>query len=180
MSDFPQSNAPTNLFVNVLTMEGPGFELRAVSNQGQPGTITWVANYAVYMPFVIRDPYPVNRVFWVNGSTITTSNADFGIYTPDGTRIYSTGSTALSGVSVPQFVSPGTPFILAPGRYYFAYVCDNTTSRSVGWTPTVARQRTAGLLSQATALPLPATATFAAPSQAVVPFIGVTRTTTGF
>lgn len=122
----------------------------------------------------------MKRVFVVNGS-VGAANFDFGIYTPSGTRIYSTGSTAQSGTSAPQFVTPGTPFVLAAGRYYFAYTNDGTTN--VAWGNVVATAATGaigGLLSQATALPLPATATFATYGTPGLAFCGITRTPSGF
>lgn len=181
MSDYPQPGT-LPLFVSTLSSWGPALELLAPQGgQITLGAITWIANQAVYMPVSIPWAYPVRRVFWLNGSTITTSNADFGIYTASGKRIYSTGSTALSGTTVPQYVTPGTPFILPAGAYYFAYVCDNTTSRSYGNViSTNARGAMAGMLSQATALPLPASATFATYATPGLPVCGITRTPSGF
>lgn len=145
------------------------------------GAITWVANQAVYMPMSLPWPYPVRRVFWINGSTNTTTNIDFGIYTPSGKLIYSTGSTAMGTVSVPQFVTPTTPFILPAGSYYFAWTCDNTASRAFGNVVTTAAiGAMSGLLSQASAFPLPASATFATYVTPGIVVCGVTRTPSGF
>lgn len=146
------------------------------------GTITWVTNQAIFIPVAIPFSYPVNRVFWYNGSTITSSSADFGIYTGDGlTKVYSSGSTTLSGTTVAQYVD-NTDFILTPGEYYFAYACNNSTSRTGGSAnPTAILQRLSGVLQQATAFPLPSTmASAGAATQAIYPMCGITRTTTGF
>lgn len=145
------------------------------------GVVTWVADLAVFVPVYIPYPYPVNRVFWANGSTITASNAEFGIYTRAGKRIYSTGAVALAGASVPQFVTPATPFVLAPGAYYFAYMCSGTTSRHYGTSTLTANiLKSIGVLQQAAANPLPDPAVFATPANALYPFCGVTRTMSGF
>lgn len=179
MTDFPQPGM-LPLFVHTYTRWGPVRDLQGGSIN-QPTTFNWVANQAVYMPVAIPWPYPVNRVFWVNGSTITTSNVDFGIYTPSGSRIYSTGSTALTATGAPQFVTPATPFVLPAGSYYFAYVCDTAISRSFGTNiGTAANGALAGMLSQATALPLPATATFATYVTPGLELCGITRTPSGF
>lgn len=179
MSDFPGSTLPTPQTITTYGINSAGGQLHATNGAVGAAALTWVANLAIYVPVLIPWPYTVRRVFWVNGSTITTTNADFGIYTVDGTRIYSTGSTAMSGASAPQFVTP-TEFTLSSGAYYFAWTCSNTTSRATGAAAVTASQRLAGVLQQASALPLPATMTGAAVSNAVYPLCGVTRTTSGF
>lgn len=80
------------------------------------------ANQAIYIPVSIPFYFPVARVFWVNGSTVT-GNKDFGIYTWDGAKIYSTGSTAESGASAVQYVSVSGGLVLAPGSYFFGISC---------------------------------------------------------
>ena len=160
---------------------GAGARLPVLGTAYTVGVTTWVANHAVYVPMRIPFQFPVRRAFWINGSTITTTNADFGIYTNDGVKIYSTGSTAMSGASTVQYVTPATEFTIGPGFYYFAWTCNNTTSRGYGTaTLTATLQRHAGILKQDTALPLPATATFATATQALIPFCGVSRFASGF
>ena len=112
-------------------------------NATQPVSANWTANEALFIPFSIPWPYLVNRVFWMSGSTITTSNADFGIYTSTGKRIWNLGSTALSGASAIEYSTVASPFLLSPGTYYMAYACDNTTNRFSG----IAGITAAGLLS---------------------------------
>lgn len=180
MPDFP---TPQQLPLFITSFSNPG----GYETQKQ-GIVTLTlssqawrnANEAIYIPFYLPWPYPVNRVFWGNGSVVASSNWDFGVYTQDGTRIYSTTSTAASGASVLQYVSP-TPFILAPGRYYMALVNNGTTNRSWGnAASSAALLRIGGVLQQASALPLPATATFALNTATVYPLFGFTRTASGF
>jgi len=138
------------------------------------------ANLAYYYPFWLPCQYTVRRVFWGNGSTVT-GNKDFGIYTADGTLLYSTGSTGESGASAIQYVTP-TAFVLSPGRYYMAVSCSATTNH--GWIlpgSSLARTALAGGLVQASALPLPATATFATMSgNSGILLCGITQTASGF
>jgi hypothetical protein len=144
---------------------------------GSHATLTWVANQAVYVPITIPFSYPVRRVFWGNGST-ASSNVDFGIYRPDGTKVYSTGSVAQSGASVPQYVTP-TAFSLPAGDYFFGLCCDGTTSRLFGYAFTLNAQRLAGVMQQAVgAVTLPDPAVFATADQLLYPHCGVTWTTT--
>lgn len=176
MSDFPSAQLP--LFVSTYSLYS-GLQTLARLVSMTAAAVTWTANQAVYIPVSLPWPYPVARVFWANGSTVTTTNCDFGIYSPFGTRIYSTGSTTQVGASTLQYVTPTTPFTLPAGRYFFAWVCDNTTSRAFGILPNVNLAATAGLLTQATALPLPATATFARFSNIGPVICGITRTAVG-
>jgi hypothetical protein len=154
-------------------------QARALATSMAPSALTWTANQAVYHPVWIPWPYPVNRVFWANGTTITTSNGNFGIFTSTGNRVYSTGSTALAGTSVLQFVTPSPTFVLAPGMYYFAYACDATTNRAQGFAMSVLQQQQIGVLQQASNFALADPATFATPTAVTYALCGVTRTGAG-
>jgi hypothetical protein len=184
MTDFPSLNLPPP-FISTWSMYSA---LREFYGQLQgemvASSVTWGAgNTAKYIPVTIPFIYPVNRVFWVNGATITAKNNDFGIYTMQGMKIYSTGSTAQAGANVPQYVTPGTPFLLYPGDYYFAFNCSAASGGDVtGHNNTfVVGQRMSGIKQQAVgSTPLPASATFAAVTVAGVPLCGITWTTTGF
>jgi len=185
MTDFQSPLAPAlPLFLGAITWHGPNSALQAAGQAALPPAVrTWVANLVSYAPVIVPYPYPVKRVFWVNGSTITTTNVDFGIYTWDGTRIYNTGSTAMSGASAVQYVTPGTDFILSPARYYFAWTCNGTTSRGyAGGSTSANAPRLAGMLEETTGgFGLPATMTPVAYARSWGPSVcGVTRTTTGF
>lgn len=131
------------------------------------------------MPFFLRWPYLVQRVFWWNGSTVS-GNVDIGIYTSGGTQIWHQGSTAASGASLPQFVSTGLPLLLNPGPYLMAYVQSGTTSVTFGKIIAAAAGRIMGYRQQTTALPLPATATFASYNGVGIPLAGITNTASGF
>lgn len=180
MPDWPrQGPAVLPPLIHTMSRLAGGGEARMFGATASAGVQTWVANLAIYVPIAIPYPYPVRRVFWVNGST-ASSNADFAILTRDGKRIYSTGSTAQSGASVPQFVTPSTPFILAPGRYYFGWACSGTTSRAFGLAPSAAVMRLAGCWQEAAALPIPADATGASVTNALLPLCGITRFASGF
>lgn len=182
MADFPvvnQASLPTHIHA-LYSFFGVGGESRSYAATATPAAITWVANTAVYIPFQVPWPYPVYRVWWMNGSTITSTNVDCGIYSPGGDLLYSTGSTAASGATSVQYVSVGTPFTLDAGRYYMAWTCSNTTSRGYGVAPTAVQGALLGCLSQTSALPLPASATFATYGAPGVSLCGITRTSSGF
>lgn len=145
-------------------------------------SVSWgTANMARYYPFKLPWPYEVKRVFWGNGTA--NGNMDFGIYSIDGERIYSTGSTAQSGAgtSTLQYVTPGTSFTLAAGSYIFGINNDGTTNRGWGLTTIVNSVKMGGVYQQALgAVTLPASATFASAAAGMLALCGITRTSTGF
>ncbi len=184
MSDFSHTpqEALTPHFLTTWTRYSAQWNVWSIVSGYGAATATWgTANQARYVPMYVPWPYRVRRVFWVNGST-ASGNMDFGIYNEDGVRLYSTGSTAQSGASAPQFVTPSTPFILSPGRYIFAQNCSGTTNAMWGNVSVTAEQlQWCGIFQQAVgATALPATATFAASTVAGIGMCGVTWTTTGF
>lgn len=158
--------------------------INAVNAYAASTTTAWVANLAQYIPLQVPFPYPVERVWWINGATITSTNVDMGIYDAGGVQLFHTGSTAMSTINVCQYATVSPGLILTPNvPYYLAWTCDNTTNRArtITASGTAYVGRTIGVLQQASALPLPVTATFAAYT-ATVDFqvCGITRTTTGF
>jgi hypothetical protein len=79
---------------------------------------------------------------------------DIGIYSPDGTRLVSTGSTARVGSNACQAVAVNAA--LKPGPLYLAIVVDSATAtyRRVVWTAG-AHLRSFGLAKQTAVYPLP-------------------------
>lgn len=116
-----------------------------------------VANQAFYYPFVVHAPTTVYRMSTI---IVTQSgNLDMGVYDEGLNRLVSTGSIAMTAAGLQMADVTDTP--IQPGRYYMAISVNNTT----------ARFRTNGMFSfqlfrvcggntQASAFPLPATATF--------------------
>lgn len=175
--DFSGVIPPTTIGT-VSSITGSG---RAVNTTGTITVASFAvtANQAFYVPVEIPWRFPVRRVFWINGSTVST-NADFGIYTLDGARLYSTGSTVQSGASVWQYVA-ANDLILDPGAYYFALVSSGTTNAFTGTsTVDVLTGRIQGIRQQASALPLPASATFAQWATTGLPICGISRQASGF
>lgn len=156
-------------------------ELRAIA-LASGSALTWVANLAVYVPFSIPFWFPVRRVWWYNGSTITTSNADVGVFSLDGEKLVSAGSTALAGASAIQYVTPASEVWLPPDAYYFGYVGSGTTARTQGTsTYTAANLRGAGVLQEAVgSSTLPSRMTPTAIANALFPYCGMSQTASGF
>jgi hypothetical protein len=187
MSDFPQVASGVTippLFVSTLSeLSNFGIGLRASGATTAPfSSGTWPVNdRAVYVPVYLPWDYPVARVFWVNGNTITSTAASFAIYNEDKVRLYTTGSVSLSGAAAIQYTTPSTPFVLKSGMYYFGYSCNSFSSNRV-YVATVQFARAAGIFEEnSSAHPCPATPTFADPGvNTLYPAIGITQTASGF
>lgn len=142
--------------------------------------ITWVANLAVYIPIIVPTEFLVRRLFVIQGTSASAANQDVGLYSEDGVRLASSGSTAKSGSTI-QYTTLGTPLLLTPGRYYLAYANDTNNTLAVR-APTAAAViqdagRLAGVLEEASAFPLPAAMTPVALAHQFYPYVGMTSTT---
>lgn len=177
MTNFPQSVFPTAPTISTLSLESIGMEF-IISQGGGPGsTGAWpTANKAIYLPFSLKYPTLIKLMFSVNGSSAANTR-DLGIYSEDGTRIVSIGSTAGSGTNNIQTYDI-TDTLIGPGRFYMAIASSNVTSqffRAAG--SSLPRLQALGIYEQTTAFPLPATATFASLSSLYIPLIGLSTTT---
>jgi hypothetical protein len=177
--DYPRNIAvPSHISSFSRLMAGPVYRNQGAA--GTPASFGWgSANAAVYIPLWLPWPYNVRRLFWVNGTT-AAGNSDIGIYSPKGAQLYHSGSTANSGASVPQYVTPSPDLLLQPGFYFLAWSNDGTTTRAFGNLLATITGRMCGLYQQASAEPLPSPATFAAYAGVGLPLIGITNTASGF
>lgn len=184
MTDFPGLSATPLIIPSHSKYFSLAAAKVAIGTTYTIGAATWpAANTAIFHPFYLPFRYIVRRMFWVNGTT-ASGNWDIGIYSSAGKRLVSSGSTAASGTSVPQFVTLANPLLIGPGFYYLATALSITTaSRAFGSsTLSLAKLRqAAGVLYQATALPLPDPMVGVAPTgSALWQLCGITRTTSGF
>ena len=132
--------------------------------------IAWPANdTALFIPFRISSPFLIASIFWRNATT--SGNVDAGVYDAAGTKLLSTGSIAGSGA---MQVVDVTDTLIGPGLFYIAFASSTTGAsfRSVA-NFTANELKVLGCAQQATALPLPATATFATITAVAVPEVGI-------
>jgi hypothetical protein len=128
------------------------------------------ANRAYYVPVRLVQPITITQIGWHNGSGVT-GNIDAGVYLPDGTRLFSTGATANNGtISVMQWVNV-TDFQLGPGLFYFAISTSSGIMSLHRCNMNVSVAGILGMVTQASAHPLPAQATFATAASGPWPLI---------
>ena len=172
----PPPHRPVSLFITPFSLESVG--AARIGTSSASGSAAWPsANLAMYVPFVIPDrtSFAAVRAFVFNGAT-ASGNFDVGVYNESFSLLFSTGSTAQSGTQAPQAVTVATT--LAPGRYYLGLAFDNNIATVHGTASHVAGTLTAlGVLQQASAFPLPSTATPATCTQTFLPGFGISRRT---
>jgi hypothetical protein len=140
------------------------------------GAGAWpAADRALYIPFIIEAPVPVTQIAWENGATLN-GNVDVGIYDLAGKRLVSLGSTAQAGASVVQ-VGDITDTPLNQGVYYMAMASSSATATFARVQPGSIGVRAGGGLQQATAFPLPSSATFAAVASSFLPMLALVTVT---
>lgn len=123
-----------------------------------PVSNAWpTAAKAIYIPFVLQSSATVYQVGWTNGATVA-GTTEVGVYDAGGTKIV-TGSATQATINVLQFVNV-TDTLLGPGQYWLAGMNSSTGTLTAN-TPVAPSCATMGILTQTSANPLPATATFA-------------------
>lgn len=139
------------------------------SNQESPlvgcgtATVNVVANQAYYIPFHVEKETTFKRIAVRQGAT-AGNNIDVGIFELDGTKLVSSGSTARS-TDAAQVIDI-TDTLLSPKRYYMGLSMDAVVNlwvwnrREGGNFPCLL----GGMKTEASAFPLPSTATFSDPS----------------
>lgn len=149
-----------------------------MNNFGSVATAWPAANTAIFMPIIVQRPVTFTQIaFFVQTSS---GNYDVGIYDDSMSRIVSSGSTALAGSAV-ILVNNITDTPVVPGYYWMAMALSSTTARVRVATPAIGMSRATGVLSQASALPLPATATpvaIPAASASAIPLLAAHTTGT--
>lgn len=132
------------------------------------------ANLAIAVPFTVTAPYVVRRVWSDNGAT-ASGNIDIGIFSLDGTKIASCGSTAMSGTSTLQLITI-TETLLTPGRYLMAMACSNTTGTNRKYAAPVTSLQMFGVAQASAAVPM-TSLTLATPANAFLPVFGLASIT---
>lgn len=170
----------------VLPMIGPhtpiwGPRTSLLTGGSTPSSATYEsANRAVYYPIQIYAPCVAKRMWVVNGSTVNASYTwDLGIYRDNGykpgAKLVSTGATAQGTATEVQFIDI-TDTGLTPGLWWFAIV--GSSDVMTGWTSTGSIVFDASYrFEEASASPLPSTATPVESSSTNIWLFGFSTTT---
>lgn len=126
-------------------------------------------NGAIYIPFYLEQ----GRLAQKMGVQVMTQsgNLDVGIYNESGTKLVSSGSTAVAAAGLQVLDIADT--VLNPGTYYMAMAVDNVTAAFKRTSLTAPMGRVCGVRQQASAFALPSTATFAVYAATYVPWLAV-------
>jgi hypothetical protein len=164
MSDWPISVLEPLVTIHPWSMEciGPGMITCNNFTLNNAVSLAWpVANKAYFFPFILSKQITAVMMFTLNGATIG-NNVDVGVYSADGTRLVSSGSTAQSGSANTIQTYNITDTTMGPGLFYLAMAMDGTTGTVFRQGMSTLQQATMlGCLQQLTAFALPAVATFA-------------------
>ena len=177
MSDFPVADFHKPVIAST-SAEAIGC-MFAIGVNGVGASAVWpAANRAIYVPFALSAPYLVNKVWWANGATVGNGTADCGVYSSDGTKLLSSGTTTTASASTIQSVTLGSTFLLTPDSYYMALVLSSASDTI--WrnsNAAAAALQMVGMAQQASASPLPATFTLASVASAYMPLFGIASST---
>ena len=162
------------------TTIAPVFTIDAVSNFGvipnialSNASATWpTANKILYIPFRLSEPITVQQLLLHNGAAVS-GNVEMAIYSEDGTRIVTSGSTAQAGTTAIQLLNI-TDTLLGRGAFYFGVSLNNVTGELNRVAPVLGLCQMIGLLTETPgSFGLPAIATFSAYVDAYLPLCGL-------
>lgn len=130
------------------------------------------ANLAIYVPVAVLSRVIVVGLWYANSSG-TAGTYDIGLYNDAGTRLLSSGSTSKIGTET-EVVWDCTDTTIGPGVYYLALALSNTGDQVFRANCAAPLPAAIGCFTEASANPLPATATFSIDqTQTTVPALGM-------
>lgn len=173
----PSWRMPTPL-IGTLSWEALGEDLLGISGATFASATHPAANRGIGFPFEIGDPYFVQKVWWMNGTTASTDTVDVAVYTEAGgasSRLVAGGGAVASGASTIQAID-STDVLLMPGRYWCVHAQSGVTATTVASVPAIALVRACGVAQMASAASagvLGTTWTPAAAASAYIPLFGI-------
>ena len=168
----PASGLPDPVMLSSITDD---IAVMAQMAGGTPGSQTWTANLAIFVPVRLSQPRTYVKAWWVNGAA-AAGNVDVGIYTLSGTtlsRVVASTAEAQGTISTLQVAATFTTTTIGPGLYYLAL--SGTSSTGTFWRASLQGTqltRAAGVFTASTSSPLPSSATAAATAVSIIPVFG--------
>jgi hypothetical protein len=175
MADWPNGGNPNRLIISPFSAASLGVEIGATGSGAPASVAHGTANLARGYPFYLSEPALLVKAWWFNGGTVS-GNTDVGVYTPDGTLLFSSGATAQATINVIQEVDT-TDYQLGRGAYYCALSSSSATATYFSNSFNLHFAKAMGWWQAATAHPLPASLTPAALAAAIEPIFGISLRT---
>ena len=172
----PLTNPSTTLANRVLvntTSHRHSVGMMTAAIGGTPASTTWpAANRAIYVPIYLDQPAICNKLFVQTGST-ASGNIDIGVYNSAFAKLVSIGATVSgSGGVIQEFDVTDT--LLPRGVLYLGISMSSGTGTLLAWSGGNAGIfRAWGILQEASAHPLPSTATPVANTGTFLPIAGI-------
>lgn len=167
------SYRPDDVLIGTWARQAIGDDLSALAPSTFASAAYPASNRALGFPFELGDSFLVQKVWWVNGTTATTNNADVAVYSEDGaTRHVAAGATLIATANVVQEVDV-TDTLLKAGRYWCVYNQNGTTATPMAVTTAAILLAATGAAQFAGAVPLGTTFTPAQVASAFFPLFGV-------
>lgn len=177
MADFPTLGyMPSGAVISMTASLCSGIGAHAGGASSTAGGVWPAANRALYQSFTVESTVTAIQMIII---VVTQSgNLDMGIYDANANRLVSSGSTgvAVAGVQIVNIADT----VLTPGTYFSGMCVDNATaSFNRATTFDINSLRACGMAEQAVGVvTLPNPATFAIPSSAYYPLIGIATVAT--
>ena len=111
-------------FTSLGFSSGMGQQAMATKEAATGGAVWLTANSSRYCPVYIQQTVTVFQMGVI--VTAQSGNCDVGIYDEFGTKLVSSGTTAVAAAGYQAFNIADT--VLVPGTYYLAMGCDNVTA----------------------------------------------------
>jgi hypothetical protein len=170
-----RASRPNEVMISVISPNAAGPDCLGVYSPALASATYPATTRALGFMFALGEAFTVQKVWWANGTTATTDNADVAVYDEAGTSLLvSGGSTAIATANVIQ-EKDCTDTVLAGGaRYWCVYNQSGVTATPLCFTfASVGLLRVCGVAQFAGAVPLGATFTPAANASAIFPYFGI-------
>lgn len=129
----PPSWRPPMPLISPMSYEALGEDLAGMFANAFASTTHPGANIGTGYPFELSDYFLVQKVWWMNGTTVGTDTIDVAVYTEAGgasSRLVAGGGAVAAGANAIQEIDC-TDTLLAPGRYWCVHAQSGVTATTM-------------------------------------------------
>lgn len=127
----PPTGKPSPFLLGTFSEECLG-DAAAAAKAGVASNVYPSSNLALFFPIKLTETRTYTGILWENGGGASTGSANINaaVYDLTGTVIAGStiGSVGQGTLAVFQKKAFASPVILAPGKYFLAFCCDNGTA----------------------------------------------------